>query len=60
MLTIQACKDIDPTLVGLSDEQITEIRDALYAVGKIALESVVSKNPKWVLHSVDNSSTIKP
>lgn len=63
MLSIQQCRTIDPALEGLSDEEIAEIRDALYAVGKLALEQInkttVSKNPAGVMPSSGNSSTIK-
>ena len=63
MLTIEECKTIDPSLAGLSDQQIIEIRDALYLAGKLALQHFndhsVSKNPNWLMPSTDNSTTIK-
>jgi hypothetical protein len=39
MITIEQCRKIDPRLELLTDEQVTKIRDGLYALGELAFET---------------------
>ena len=38
MISLDQCKKIDPALVNLSDEELTEIRNSLYELGNIAFK----------------------
>lgn len=54
MLSIEECRKIDPSLSDCSDDQVREIRDALYELGLLAFNSWLktrggSKNPRGVL-----------
>lgn len=54
MLSLEECRKIDPTLNELTDEQVREIRDALYEFGQLAIDLWLdakggSKNPLGVL-----------
>lgn len=60
MLTIEECRELEPGLSDLSDEEVVSLRDSLYAMGRVAFENVVSKNPKWVVPLVDKSPTMRP
>jgi hypothetical protein len=39
MISIERLKEIDPKLQGKSDEEIIEIRNLLYGLGKLTLET---------------------
>lgn len=54
MLSLEECRKIDPSLKDCSDDQVREIRDALYEFGKLAIDLWLdakggSKNPLGVL-----------
>lgn len=38
MLTLQQCRQIDPKLNELSDEELSRVRDALYQLGQIIFD----------------------
>lgn len=63
MISIQQLRKIDPELDNLSDEEIIQIRDALYELGQLIFEdwkkSPVSKNPVRVLRGAKRKSKIK-
>ena len=39
MMSLEQCRKIDPSLNNLSDEELTEIRNALYELGNIAFKT---------------------
>lgn len=39
MLTLEQCRRIDPDLANLPDEELLALRDKLYAVANVALDS---------------------
>lgn len=43
MLSVEECREIDPKLNDLTDEQVREIRDALYDLGQLAIEDWLEK-----------------
>ena len=40
MLTLEQCRRIDPDLANLSDDELLALRDKLYAVANVALDSL--------------------
>jgi hypothetical protein len=40
MLTLEQCRRIDPDLANLPDEELLALRDKLYAVANVALDSL--------------------
>ncbi len=59
MISLEQCKKIDPQLENLSDEDIEKLRDSLYAIAELALESYFdeksgSKNPVGVYGLINN------
>jgi hypothetical protein len=54
MLSLEQCRKLCPSLVGLSEEEVVKIRDNLYEGAQLALESWAkkksgSKNLEWLL-----------
>lgn len=57
MLSLEQCRKIDPSLKELSDEELLQVCDDLYGLGKLALDNFArvmrknegSKNPQRVL-----------
>ena len=43
MISLEQCRKIDSTLNSLSDEELTEVRNALYELGNIAFKTWQSK-----------------
>lgn len=43
MLSLEQCRQIDPTLLDLSDEKLSEVRGALYKLAKLALSAYLKK-----------------
>ena len=39
MISLNECRKVDKTLENLSDEELTEIRNALYELGNIAFKT---------------------
>ncbi len=39
MISLEQCRKIEPSLNGLSDEELTEVRNALYELGNIAFKT---------------------
>lgn len=63
MFSIEKCRKIDPSLHGLSDEELLEIKDTIYGLANLAFESwqqenVGSKNPAWASSESSGQSTI--
>jgi len=46
MLSLNECRKYDPKLAGLSDEDLRKVRNELYALGRMALQSYTQKFPK--------------
>ncbi|MFA6474235.1 MAG: hypothetical protein WCV85_05115 [Patescibacteria group bacterium] len=63
MLTIKQCRQIEPSLSELSDEEIVHLRDSMYELATLAFESTqkqggVSKNPTWVMPTFKEDANI--
>ena len=63
MLTLEQCRQIDPDLSKLSDEELAKIRDALYKLGQIIFddwltETYGSKYPVGVLRNSEGRNKI--
>jgi hypothetical protein len=63
MLTPEQCRQIDPKLNKLSDEELTRVRDALYKLGQIIFddwltEAYGSKYPVGGLRNSDGQNKI--
>jgi hypothetical protein len=66
MLTLEQCRQIDPELKKLSDEELTKVREALYKLGQIIFDDWItekrgSKYPvgdSRGLHDPEERSTI--
>lgn len=43
MMSLDQCRKVDPSLNGLSDEELTEVRNALYELGNIAFKTWQNK-----------------
>ena len=58
MLTVSQCKEyLDPqTLQEMSDDEIIQIRDILYGIAKLAMETLGKNKNMLKLESVNNSS----
>jgi hypothetical protein len=41
MLSIKQCRKIDPQLMDLSDKELGNIRDCLYALGELAIKDLI-------------------
>jgi hypothetical protein len=56
MLSIEKCRQTEPSLKNLSDDEVTEILENLYEGAQLALEDWLkkkgSKNPQGVLSSI--------
>lgn len=56
MLSLEKCRQLDPELEGLSDEELLQIRDNFYEIAQLGFESWLekqsgSKNLEWLLPS---------
>jgi len=54
MLSLEQCRQIEPNLKNLSDEEALEVIRDLHEISQLALENWntregVSKNPEWLL-----------
>ena len=63
MLTPEQCRQIDPQLNRLSDEELTKVRNALYKLGQIIFddwltEAYGSKYPVGVLRNSEGGNKI--
>ncbi len=63
MLTPEQCRQLDPELKGLSDEELTRVRDALYKLGQIIFDDWLaetrgSKYPVGVLRNYEGENKI--
>ena len=63
MLTLEQCRQIDPELNKLSDEELKRVRDALYKLGQIIFDDWLtekhgSKYPIGVLRNSDGENKI--
>ena len=63
MLTPEQCRQIDPELNKLSDEELTKVRDALYKLGQIIFDDWLterhgSKYPIGVLRNSEDENKI--
>lgn len=63
MLTLEQCRQIDPELNKLSDEELVKVRDALYKLGQIIFddwrtETYGSKYPVGVLRNFEDENKI--
>ena len=61
MISLDECKKIQPELAGLSDEEVTKIRELMYGLGQLVFETwnekkSDSKNP---LGSLTDSAEVK-
>jgi len=45
MLTLEQCRQIDPKLNKLSDEELIKVRAALYELGQIIFDDWVTEKP---------------
>ena len=43
MISLEKLREIDPALRGKSDEELTKIRNLLYGLGKLTLESYIQE-----------------
>ncbi len=43
MMSLDQCRKVDPSLNGLSDEELTVVRNALYELGNIAFKTWQNK-----------------
>jgi len=41
MISLEQCREVDPKLVKLSDEELTRVRDLLYEFGFLAMETYI-------------------
>jgi hypothetical protein len=59
MLSLERCRQIDPEMKNISDEELLAVVENLYEMAQLALEKweCVSKNPIRVLS--DNSSSVE-
>lgn len=46
MLSIEECKKIDPSLADLTDDELRAVRNDLYVLGELALDSYIEKTRK--------------
>lgn len=51
MLSLEECRKIDPVLRRYSDEELVEIRDALYNMAELALDTCIEEIPQSHLGS---------
>lgn len=62
MISLNECRKVDKTLENLSDEELTEIRNALYELGNIAFKTWRDKKfptfPHGLLQKNNKGSTI--
>ena len=59
MFSIEQLRKEDPKLKNLSDEEITEVRDKLYALGDLMFDCWLAKRQKrW--ETKKNKDTCKP
>jgi hypothetical protein len=63
MLTLNQCRQIDPELEKLSDEELAKVRDALYKLGQIIFDDWLtethgSKYPIGVLRNFEGENKI--
>lgn len=63
MLTLEQCRQLDPELNKLSDEELTRIRDALYKLGQIIFDDWISERhgsnyPVGVLRNFEGENKI--
>jgi hypothetical protein len=64
MLAVEKLRKIDPDLTHLSNDEILEVRDALYDLGQLMFDDwleneVVSKYPVRVLQRLKEGNKIK-
>lgn len=62
MLTLEQCRKIDPGFAEMSDEELRSVRDALYDMAHVAVESLSglgSKSPDGLLPNYLLTSTMK-
>lgn len=46
MLSLEECRKIDPSLSDLTDDELRSVRDDLYVLGELALDSYIEKTRK--------------
>lgn len=51
MLTLEQCRRIDPDLANLSDDELLALRDKLYAVANVALDSLGRHEASRLAHA---------
>lgn len=62
MMSLDQCRKVDKSLENLSDEELTEIRNALYELGNIAFKTWQKEKfptfPRGLLQKDDKESKI--
>ena len=62
MISLEQCRKIDPSLGNLTDEELTEVRNALYELGNIAFKTWGNKKfptfPRGLLQKESKESKI--
>ncbi|MEK7187827.1 MAG: hypothetical protein AAB691_03215 [Patescibacteria group bacterium] len=65
MLSLEQLRKVDPNLSGLTDEEVLEIRDSYYDLGRLMFDVWLdevggSKYPVGVLRKLKEGNKIKP